>query len=184
MKRNNKAEIATSTIIIVAIIVGTIGGGYVAKDAGYLPWIESPITPPGIEKENVFPCPPGSDACKDAIPDTQDGCSRFFNLISEKITFLKAKHYVVEDAPATVVASYKAELTEQGYRVFNEFEGVEQFADYLVHYLVMYKGITIVVVLASEVLATPGTCVYYGVGSLISSEAKGIENVSDLFPNR
>lgn len=183
MKRNNKAEIATSTIIIVAIIVGTIGGGYVAKDAGYLPWFESPITPPGIEKENVFPCPPGSDACKDAIPDTQDGCSRFFNLISEKITFLKGKNYVVEDTPAGVVASYKAELTEQGYRVFNEFEGTTQFAGYdEVHYLVMFKGITLAVVLATNVSATPGTCVYYGVGSLISSEAKGIENISDLTP--
>ncbi len=184
---NNKAEIATLTIIIVGVLVASAGSSYVAYDQGYIPWIEQPTLP--------------SDYTDDSQSIPELPCEDFFNYVKETIPSVegvKYELYRVGTSPSLILLAYKTELEEKGYEIY-EYNGDKIYGNteisfesysYDAYYGLFIKGITVVAVVAvaeetDETTTRQGSCVLYAVGDVwrfgqVGTELKDMGNIGGI----
>lgn len=149
--RNNKAEIATATMFIIGVIIGAIGGMYVANKEGYLPWFQTPYVPDAVTQ--------GSDNIE---------CNGFFDLTEVSTSFenISYKTFYSSDSPSAVIEAYTSDLREKGFEL--KTSGTTTIQGYTILYAFFIKGITLAGVAAT---GSPfsggqgvGSCVIYAVG--------------------
>ncbi len=178
--KEDKAVIATMTLIIIGVVIlAGAGGTYIAKSQGYIPWLEYPALPEDYKEEQIsnLPCDAFFDFIKSTTPSIKD---------------IDYKFYRLNLVPSDVLSEYKDDLIKNGYKVF-EFNGEQLYGSTTVsgyngeiYYGAFVKGITGVVVLATgQTVETPeykeGSCVVYAVGDLWSYKtfAEEFDNMLD-----